>query len=226
MDDDKNVLYTFYRNNRGKPIAPIIEMLKDVYDQMPEGTYIAGTAVTGYGENLIKAAFHADMGEIETMAHYKAAEEFLPGVDFILDIGGQDMKCMKIKDNALYNIMLNEACSSGCGSFIETYAKSVNMSVPDFAEEALFAEGPVDLGTRCTVFMNSKVKQAQKEGATIGDISAGLSYSVIKERAVQGHQAQKSRRCRREDRRAGRDLPERGRAPEHREDPGQGSRPA
>ena len=180
MDNDKNILYTFYRNNRGKPIAPIIEMLKEVYDSMPEDSYIARTAVTGYGENLIKAAFKADMGEIETMAHYKAAEEFLPGVDFILDIGGQDMKCMKIKDNALYNIMLNEACSSGCGSFIETYAKSVNMSVPDFAQAALFAKGPVDLGTRCTVFMNSKVKQAQKEGATIGDISAGLSYSVIK----------------------------------------------
>lgn len=180
MDDDKNVLYTFYRSNRGKPIAPIIEMLKDVYDKMPEGCYIGGTAVTGYGENLIKAAFKCDMGEIETMAHYKAAEEFLPGVEFILDIGGQDMKCMEIKNNAIYNIMLNEACSSGCGSFIETYAKSVQMDVPDFANEALFAEGPVDLGTRCTVFMNSKVKQAQKEGATIGDISAGLSYSVIK----------------------------------------------
>ena len=180
MDDDKNVLYTFYRSNRGKPIAPIIEMLKDVYDKMPEGCYIGGTAVTGYGENLIKAAFKCDMGEIETMAHYKAAEEFLPGVEFILDIGGQDMKCMVIKHNAIYDIMLNEACSSGCGSFIETYAKSVQMDVPDFANEALFADGPVDLGTRCTVFMNSKVKQAQKEGATIGDISAGLSYSVIK----------------------------------------------
>ena len=180
MDDEKNVLYTFYRSNRGKPIAPIIEMLKDVYDKMPEDCYIGGTAVTGYGENLIKTAFKCDMGEIETMAHYKAAEEFLPGVEFILDIGGQDMKCMEIKNNAIYNIMLNEACSSGCGSFIETYAKSVQMSVPDFAEAALFAEGPVDLGTRCTVFMNSKVKQAQKEGATIGDISAGLSYSVIK----------------------------------------------
>ena len=180
MDDDKNVLYTFYRSNRGKPIAPIIEMIKDVYDKMPEGCYIGRTAVTGYGENLIKTAFKCDMGEIETMAHYKAAEEFLPGVEFILDIGGQDMKCMEIKNNAIYNIMLNEACSSGCGSFIETYAKSVQMNVPDFANEALFAEGPVDLGTRCTVFMNSKVKQAQKEGATIGDISAGLSYSVIK----------------------------------------------
>ncbi|MCF0143660.1 MAG: 2-hydroxyacyl-CoA dehydratase [Firmicutes bacterium] len=180
MDDDKNVLYTFYRSNRGKPIAPIIEMIKEVYDLMPEGCYIGRTAVTGYGENLIKAAFKCDMGEIETMAHYKAAEEFLPGVEFILDIGGQDMKCMEIKNNAIYDIMLNEACSSGCGSFIETYAKSVQMNVPDFANEALFAKGPVDLGTRCTVFMNSKVKQAQKEGATIGDISAGLSYSVIK----------------------------------------------
>ena len=114
------------------------------------------------------------------MAHYKAAEEFLPGVEFILDIGGQDMKCMKIKDNAIYSIMLNEACSSGCGSFLETYAKSVELSVQEFANEALFAKNPVDLGTRCTVFMNSKVKQAQKEGATIGDISAGLSYSIIK----------------------------------------------
>ncbi|MDO4518491.1 MAG: acyl-CoA dehydratase activase, partial [Bacillota bacterium] len=180
MDDDKNLLYTFYRSNRGKPIAPIIEMLKEVYDLMPEGCYIGRVAVTGYGENLIKAAFKCDMGEIETMAHYKAAEEFLPGVEFILDIGGQDMKCMKIRDKAIYNIMLNEACSSGCGSFLETYAKSVQMSVPDFANEALFAQGPVDLGTRCTVFMNSKVKQAQKEGATIGEISAGLSYSVIK----------------------------------------------
>ncbi|MGI6765658.1 MAG: acyl-CoA dehydratase activase-related protein [Lentihominibacter sp.] len=180
MDDDKNILYTFYKSNRGRPIAPIIEMLKEVYDTMPEGAYIAKSAVTGYGENLIKAAFKVDIGEIETMAHYKAAEHFLPGVDFILDIGGQDMKCMRVKDGAIYNVMLNEACSSGCGSFIETYAKSVDMSVPDFAKEALLAEGPVDLGTRCTVFMNSKVKQAQKEGATIGDISAGLSYSVIK----------------------------------------------
>ena len=180
MDDDKNILYSFYKSNRGRPIAPIIEMLKEVYKEMPKDAYIAKSAVTGYGENLIKAAFKADIGEIETMAHYKAAEHFLPGVDFILDIGGQDMKCMKVKDGAIYSVMLNEACSSGCGSFIETYAKSVNMTAPDFAREALFAAGPVDLGTRCTVFMNSKVKQAQKEGATIGDISAGLSYSVIK----------------------------------------------
>ena len=153
-------------------------MLFELYSRLPEGAYIAAAATTGYGEALIKAAFKADFGLIETVAHYVAAEEFLPGVDFILDIGGQDMKCMEIKDGVIFNIMLNEACSSGCGSFIETYAKSVDMAVPDFAQEGLFAENPVDLGTRCTVFMNSKVKQAQKEGATIGDISAGLSYSV------------------------------------------------
>lgn len=180
IDDDKNLLYSFYRSNEGNPIEATMLMLKRLYEQMPSDAFIAGTTVTGYGEGLIKAAFKADLGEIETMAHYKGSEEFLPGVDFILDIGGQDMKCMKIKDGAIYNIMLNEACSSGCGSFIETYAKSVEMDTRDFAKEALFAEAPVDLGTRCTVFMNSKVKQAQKEGATIGDISAGLSYSVVK----------------------------------------------
>ena len=180
IDEEKNLLYSFYTGNDGKPIDATLTMLKELYPQIPEKAYIQKVAVTGYGESLIKAAVHADYGEIETMAHYKAAEEFLPGVDFILDIGGQDMKCMKIRDGAIYSIMLNEACSSGCGSFIETYAKSVNMSVPEFAKEALFADNPVDLGTRCTVFMNSKVKQAQKEGATIGDISAGLSYSVIR----------------------------------------------
>ena len=180
IDEEKNLLYSFYRSNEGNPIEAVRSMLYELYDQLPNTAYIANVCATGYGENLIKAAFKADMGEIETMAHYKAAEEFLPGVDFILDIGGQDMKCMKIKDGAIYNIMLNEACSSGCGSFLETYAKSVNMDTKAFAKEALLAENPVDLGTRCTVFMNSKVKQAQKEGATIGDISAGLSYSVIK----------------------------------------------
>ena len=180
IDEEKNLLYSFYRSNEGNPIEAVRSMLYELYDQLPNTAYIANVCATGYGENLIKAAFKADMGEIETMAHYKAAEEFLPGVDFILDIGGQDMKCLKIKDGAIYNIMLNEACSSGCGSFLETYAKSVNMDTKAFAKEALLAENPVDLGTRCTVFMNSKVKQAQKEGATIGDISAGLSYSVIK----------------------------------------------
>ncbi|MDY2959663.1 MAG: acyl-CoA dehydratase activase-related protein [Hornefia sp.] len=180
IDEEKNLLYSFYKGNQGNPVDAVKTMLYELYDQLPQEAVIANTAVTGYGENLIKAAFRADFGEIETMAHYKAAEEFLPGVDFILDIGGQDMKCMKIKDGAIYNIMLNEACSSGCGSFLETYAKSVNLDTYAFAKEALFAENPVDLGTRCTVFMNSKVKQAQKEGASIGDISAGLSYSVIK----------------------------------------------
>ncbi len=180
IDDECNLLYSFYRGNEGNPLEATMEMLRDLYPRIPEGAYIARTTVTGYGEGLIKAAFKADDGEIETMAHYKAAEQFLPGVDFILDIGGQDMKCMKIKDGAIYSIMLNEACSSGCGSFIETYAKSVDMTPQEFSKEALFAEAPVDLGTRCTVFMNSKVKQAQKEGASIGDISAGLSMSVIK----------------------------------------------
>lgn len=180
IDDEKYLLYSFYKNNEGKPLEATMVMLRELYSQLPDTAFIANVTVTGYGEGLIKAAFNVDMGEIETMAHYKAAEEFLPGVDFILDIGGQDMKCMKIRDGAIYNIMLNEACSSGCGSFIETYSKSVNMSVEAFAKEGLFAEQPVDLGTRCTVFMNSKVKQAQKEGAAIGDISAGLSHSVIK----------------------------------------------
>lgn len=180
IDEEKNLLYSYYTGNEGKPLEATMNMFKELYSLLPAKAYIANVTATGYGEGLIKAAFKADLGEIETMAHYKAAEEFLPGVDFILDIGGQDMKCMRIKDGAIYNIMLNEACSSGCGSFIETYAKSVNMDVQSFAREALFAKSPVDLGTRCTVFMNSKVKQAQKEGATIGDISAGLSYSVIK----------------------------------------------
>jgi predicted CoA-substrate-specific enzyme activase len=180
IDEEKYLLYSFYKSNEGRPLDVVLEMLRELYDLMPEDAYIGKATVTGYGEGLIKAAFQVDLGEIETIAHYKAAAEFLPGVDFILDIGGQDMKCMRIKDNAIYNIMLNEACSSGCGSFLETYAKSVNMDVADFAKEALFAENPVDLGTRCTVFMNSKVKQAQKEGATIGDISAGLSYSIIR----------------------------------------------
>ncbi len=180
IDKDKNLVYSFYRNNEGNPLEATKILLNEIYCMLPKKCYIGNTTVTGYGEGLIKAGFNADYGIIETMAHYKAADEFLPGVDFILDIGGQDMKCMKIKDGAIYNIMLNEACSSGCGSFIETYAKSVEMKVEDFAQVGLLSQNPVDLGTRCTVFMNSMVKQAQKEGATIGDIAAGLSYSVIK----------------------------------------------
>ena len=179
-DSEGRLLYTYYTNNEGNPLNAARNILKDLYRQMPEGLYIAYAVTTGYGEGLIKAAFRADHGEIETISHYHAARAFQPDVDFILDIGGQDMKCIRIRDGAVYNIMLNEACSSGCGSFIETYAKSVNMDVRDFAKAALESAAPVDLGTRCTVFMNSKVKQAQKEGAEIGDISAGLSYSVIK----------------------------------------------
>ncbi|MBR2541069.1 MAG: 2-hydroxyacyl-CoA dehydratase [Mogibacterium sp.] len=180
IDQDRNLLYEHYQNNEGDPLEVVKNVLREVYTRMPEGAFIGRSVVTGYGEGLIKAAFKMDGGEIETMAHYKAARQFLPDVSFILDIGGQDMKCMKIKDGAISSIMLNEACSSGCGSFLETYAKSVNMTVPEFASEALTSRRPVDLGTRCTVFMNSKVKQSQKEGATVADISAGLSYSVIK----------------------------------------------
>ncbi|MGI6206076.1 MAG: acyl-CoA dehydratase activase-related protein [Anaerovoracaceae bacterium] len=179
-DSEGRLLYTYYTGNHGNPVESARKILKDLYSKMPENLYIAYTVTTGYGEGLIKAAFNADYGEVETISHYRAARKFKPDVDFILDIGGQDMKCIKIKDGAVYDIVLNEACSSGCGSFIETYAKSVNMDVEEFAEEALESHHPVDLGTRCTVFMNSKVKQAQKEGAEIGDISAGLSYSVIK----------------------------------------------
>ena len=180
INRDKKLIFEHYQNNEGDPLSVVRNILTEMYQQLPSKAYIGRAVVTGYGEGLIRAAYKIDAGEIETMAHYKGAEQFLPGVTFILDIGGQDMKCMKIKDGAISNIMLNEACSAGCGSFIETYAKSVDLQVPEFAHEALHAENPVDLGTRCTVFMNSKVKQAQKEGATIADISAGLSLSVIK----------------------------------------------
>ena len=180
IDSNYTILYEHYQNNEGNPLTAVKNILGEIYDILPKDSFVGRAVVTGYGEHLIKAAFKFDDGVIETMAHYRAAKHFEPNVSFILDIGGQDMKCMKIKDGAVNSIMLNEACSSGCGSFIETYAKSVNMSVPDFAKEALKSKKPVDLGTRCTVFMNSKVKQAQKEGATVADISAGLSYSVIK----------------------------------------------
>lgn len=180
INQDKEIIYEHYSNNDGDPLEVVRSVLKEIYSGLPDEAYIGRSVVTGYGEGLIQAAYKVDAGEIETMAHYKAARQFMPEVSFILDIGGQDMKCMQIHDGAISSIMLNEACSSGCGSFIETYAKSVNMSVPEFAAEALKSTKPVDLGTRCTVFMNSKVKQAQKEGTSIADISAGLSYSVIK----------------------------------------------
>lgn len=174
------VLYTHYGSNEGSPLKSTVKILKDLYDKLPQKARIAYSAVTGYGEALLKTGLNVDIGEIETVAHYKAADFFCPGVDFVLDIGGQDMKCLVIHDGIIESILLNEACSSGCGSFIETFANSVGMKVQDFAKEALTSRKPVDLGSRCTVFMNSKVKQAQKEGATVGDISAGLSYSVIK----------------------------------------------
>ncbi|MDD4801385.1 MAG: acyl-CoA dehydratase activase-related protein [Syntrophomonas sp.] len=180
IDDQGSLLYSYYGNNTGSPLNSGLNILKDLYGSLPESAHIANAAVTGYGEGLLKAALRVDIGEVETVAHYTAARFFNPGVDLILDIGGQDMKCMLIKDGVIENIMLNEACSSGCGSFIEGFAQSLNISVQDFAELALSASAPVDLGSRCTVFMNSMVKQAQKEGATVGDISAGLSYSVIK----------------------------------------------
>lgn len=180
VNENREIVYDYYGSNKGNPLKKVIEILKDLYSKLPEGVKIAKSTVTGYGEALIKAALHVDLGEIETIAHYKASEYFLPGVDFILDIGGQDMKCLRIKNGVIDSILLNEACSSGCGSFIESFAKSLNMEVKDFAKEALKSKSPVDLGSRCTVFMNSKVKQAQKEGAEVSDISAGLSYSVIK----------------------------------------------
>lgn len=180
MGRDRQVLYTYYGSNEGSPVDKVKEILEEVYEILPEKAYIAGSASTGYGEKLIQAAFNVDGGEIETMAHYKAAEYFLPGVEFILDIGGQDMKCIRIQDGVIADILLNEACSSGCGSFLENFAQSLNMKIEEFAASALQSQYPVDLGSRCTVFMNSRVKQAQKEGASVGDISAGLSYSVIK----------------------------------------------
>jgi len=180
IDRDGKLLYSQYGSNEGNPLRSVMNMLKDLYKVMPEKAKLRYSGVTGYGEKLIQTALNVDLNEIETIAHYTAAKYFEPECTAIVDIGGQDMKYIKIKDGAIDNIMLNEACSSGCGSFIETYAKSLNISIQDFVKEALASKKPVDLGSRCTVFMNSKIKQAQKEGFTVGDISAGLSYSVIK----------------------------------------------
>ena len=180
VGEDGSLLYSFYSSNNGSPLATTIRSIQEIYTLLPSSARIAWSCSTGYGEALIKAGLMLDEGEVETVSHYKAASFFNPDVDCILDIGGQDMKCIKIKDHTVDNVLLNEACSSGCGSFIQNFAESLNYSVQDFAKAALFAEHPIDLGTRCTVFMNSKVKQAQKEGATVADISAGLAYSVIK----------------------------------------------
>ena len=176
---DGEVLDSVYRNNSGNPVPIVQEYLLDLYKRYPN-IHIASSAVTGYGEELLKNAFNIDKGIVETVAHFTAAKRFLPEVDFVIDIGGQDMKCFKIHNGAIDNIFLNEACSSGCGSFLQTFANTLGYDIAEFARMGLFAKHPVDLGSRCTVFMNSQVKQAQKDGATTEDISAGLSVSVVK----------------------------------------------
>lgn len=179
IDDEGAILYSSYGTNHGDPLQTTLAALKELYEKLPAGVRIVRSTVTGYGEELLKSALRIDEGIVETMAHYKAANLFYPGVDFILDIGGQDMKAMRIKNETLYSIQLNEACSSGCGSFIETFSKSMGFTLDEFVEAAINAENPADLGSKCTVFMNSKVKQAQKEGHSAGDIAAGLAYSVV-----------------------------------------------
>jgi len=180
ISSEGELLYSYYKSNEGNTVGVLKKALTELLETLPPGVKIKNSCATGYGEAISKAAFNVDIGEVETVAHYKAAAFFEPDVDFILDIGGQDMKCMRVKDGVIDDVVLNEACSAGCGSFIETFAKSLDSDVVDFAKIALFAENPIDLGSRCTVFMNSRVKQAQKEGAHVADISSGLAYSVIK----------------------------------------------
>lgn len=179
IDDDFNIRYTKYLSNGGNPVSQVKDILNEIYTLNPK-VKIKGSAVTGYGEDIIKNAFVLDYGLVETMAHFEAAKKFLPTVEFVIDIGGQDIKCFKIHNGAIDNLFLNEACSSGCGSFLQTFSSSLGYSIEEFARLGLFAKRPVNLGSRCTVFMNSAVKQAQKDGATIEDISAGLSISVVK----------------------------------------------
>ncbi|MDY2840527.1 MAG: acyl-CoA dehydratase activase-related protein [Treponema sp.] len=180
IDKDGRIIWDFYAHNQGNPVELAVKVLKDLYSQLPEDVYIARAVSTGYGEALFQAALGVDSGEVETITHFRAANFFVPGVEFLLDIGGQDMKCLRMKDGAIVSIQLNEACSSGCGSFLDNFANTMGMDVKEFGKIALMAQKPVDLGSRCTVFMNSRVKQAQKEGASVADIAAGLSYSVIK----------------------------------------------
>ena len=180
IDNEGKLLYSLYGNNEGNPLQSVIKMLDSLYKVLPKTAKLRFSGVTGYGEKLIQTALNVDIGEIETIAHYTAAKQFEPDVTSIVDIGGQDMKYIRLKNGAIDSIMLNEACSSGCGSFIETFAKSLNLKISEFVKQAIEAKRPVDLGSRCTVFMNSKIKQAQKEGYSVGDISSGLSYSVIK----------------------------------------------
>ncbi|MBQ4564084.1 MAG: 2-hydroxyglutaryl-CoA dehydratase, partial [Lachnospiraceae bacterium] len=180
MSDDCKILYSYYDSNKGNPVEIVRGQLETIYGLIGDRITIAGSSVTGYGEELICHAFGVDFGLVETMAHYNAAKHFNPNVDFILDIGGQDIKCFKVHNHSIDSIMLNEACSSGCGSFLETFAKSMGYTVEEFAKLGLKSKAPVDLGSRCTVFMNSAVKQAQKDGADVTDISGGLSMSVVK----------------------------------------------
>ena len=180
IDDNGALLYSLYGSNGGNPLKSVVAMLKKLYKVLPKTAKLRFSGVTGYGEKLVQTGLNVDLNEIETIAHYTAAKEFLPSVTSIIDIGGQDMKYIKMKDNAIDNIMLNEACSSGCGSFLETFAKSLDLPIEEFVKAAIESKTPVDLGSRCTVFMNSKIKQAQKEGYSVGDISSGLSYSIIK----------------------------------------------
>ena len=180
IDKEGKLLYSLYGNNEGNPLQSVIKMLDSLYEVLPKTAKLRFSGVTGYGEKLIQTALNVDIGEIETIAHFTAAKQFEPDVTSIVDIGGQDMKYIRLKNGAIDSIMLNEACSSGCGSFIETFAKSLNLEISEFVKQAIEAKRPVDLGSRCTVFMNSKIKQAQKEGYSVGDISSGLSYSVIK----------------------------------------------
>jgi predicted CoA-substrate-specific enzyme activase len=180
VDQEGRILWDFYAANAGNPVELAVKVLKELYHRLPKDVYIARSVSTGYGEALFQASLNVDSGEVETITHYRAADFFVPGVEFLLDIGGQDMKCLRMKDGAIVSIQLNEACSSGCGSFLDNFARTMGMDVREFSKIALLSQKPVDLGSRCTVFMNSRVKQAQKEGASVADISAGLSYSVIK----------------------------------------------
>ncbi|MBR6340432.1 MAG: 2-hydroxyacyl-CoA dehydratase [Treponema sp.] len=180
IDRDGRIIWNFYAHNQGNPVELAVKVLKDLYAKLPQDVYIARAVSTGYGEALFQAALGVDAGEVETITHFRAANFFVPGVEFLLDIGGQDMKALRMKDGAIVSIQLNEACSSGCGSFLDNFANTMGMDVKEFGKIALMAQKPVDLGSRCTVFMNSRVKQAQKEGASVADIAAGLSYSVIK----------------------------------------------
>ena len=180
VGENGELLYTWYGNNNGDVLGTARHIMDGIYDAMPEGCTIGHVTTTGYGEGILIEALRADSGEIETVAHLRGAKAFVPGVEFILDIGGQDMKCLQVRSGVIEHIMLNEACSSGCGSFIETFAKALGYDIASFAKLGLLAKRPVDLGSRCTVFMNSSVKQAQKEGASVEDISAGLSMSIVK----------------------------------------------